>query len=250
MLSRNSASFRVIRYTDKNSSIVDEDSNEEVLAYPAPVTTGFLNRMGHSSLPQKLSDSGRVTPYLKTLRDMLLYSFAFWGLVAFLSGSRLAHLHQPAQAVNPPEFRQGCDCGDSVAEAISLGCSFDSLSMAWLPEHCRDDELTAEFNTMGDGPNGTWIYYADTRHTEVVDVAAVAAMGDNSSARVHMSKDWHMIHCLYYWRKKFRMRDTGKIVEPRSDNEGHINHCIMVILGSSYGTISGVALNTNEIVVE
>lgn len=117
--------------------------------------------------------------------------------------------------------------------------------MAWLPEHCRDDELTAEFNTKGNGPNGTWIYYSDTRHTKEVDPEEVPAMGDKPDALVHMNRDWHTIHCIFYWRKQFRTRLNGKIVEPRSDSEHHIKHCGEIILGTSNGTVSGVALNTN-----
>ena len=161
--------------------------------------------------------------------------------------SRHLYIHEITTQTEP---LQGCDCGDSVAEAISLGCKFDALSMAWLPEHCRDDELTAEFETTGNGPNGTWVYYADTEHTIEVDVATVAAMGDDPSARVHMGKTWHMIHCIFYWRKQFRTRFNGKIVEPRSDTADHIKHCGMVFQEPGYGTISGVALNTNEMVAE
>lgn len=50
---------------------------------------------------------------------------------------------------------RGCYCGTSSTEAKSMGCKYDSLAAAWLPEHCRDDELTAEFDRSGDGPNGT-----------------------------------------------------------------------------------------------
>lgn len=51
-----------------------------------------------------------------------------------------------------------CSCGKSVAEAIANGCKYDLLASAWLPEQCRDDELTAEFNKAGPGPNGEWTY--------------------------------------------------------------------------------------------
>lgn len=177
-------------------------------------------------------------PHLRIFKDLLLYLFAVWGLI-----SLSMHLHT---AYRLRIYSKGCDCGSSVAEAISLGCKFDGLAMAWLPEHCRDDELTAEFETQGDGPNGTWVYYADTKHTVVVDRETVAAMGDDLTMRVHMNERWHAVHCVYYWMKLYRTRFTGKIVEPRSDTEGHIKHCGMVMADPGYGTISGVALNTNE----
>jgi hypothetical protein len=192
----------------------------------------------------------RSGSWISILRDVIIHLLAFWGLFSiFFQFARTRHF-QTQDIVPDAELRPGCDCGDSIAEAISLGCKFDSLSMAWLPEHCRDDELTAEFDIAGDGPNGTWLYFADTEHTELVDAAAVAAMGDDPSARVHMDKTWHRVHCVYYWRKLFRTRFNGKIIEPRSDTEGHVKHCGMVFEKPGYGTISGVALNTNEQVAE
>jgi hypothetical protein len=191
-----------------------------------------------------------IFSYLYILKELVVYSFAIWGffdVVRELVMNRHVQVHEIALQTGS---RPGCDCGNSIAEAISLGCKFDSLSMAWLPEICRDDELTTEFDTAGDGPNGTWLYFANTEHTIEVDVATVAAMGDDPSARAHMGKTWHMVHCLFYWRKQFRARFNGKIVEPRSDTEVHIKHCGMVFQDPGYGTISGVALNTNEEVVE
>jgi hypothetical protein len=71
-------------------------------------------------------------------------------------------------------------------------------------------------------------------------------MGDTPSALVHMDEHWHTIHCIFYWRKQFRTRFNGKIVEPSSDSEGHIKHCGQIFQNPGYGTKSGVALNTND----
>jgi hypothetical protein len=81
-------------------------------------------------------------------------------------------------------------------------------------------------------------------------VSEVAAMADDSSKRAHMDKDWHQTHCLFYWLKLHRTRTTGKMIEPRSDTEVHIRHCGMVFRKPGYGTISGVALDTNEALEE
>jgi hypothetical protein len=95
--------------------------------------------------------------YLRFCKDLLIYSLALWGTYNLLRHLAISHDLTLHGITRISEHTTGCDCGDSVAEATSLGCKFDSLSMAWLPEHCRDDELTAEFNTAGNGPNGTWI---------------------------------------------------------------------------------------------
>ncbi|KAK1710292.1 uncharacterized protein BDZ83DRAFT_540702, partial [Colletotrichum acutatum] len=138
-----------------------------------------------------------------------------------------------------------CDCGNSTTEAVTLGCKYDSLAAAWLPEHCRDDELTAEFERSGPGPDGQWTYWADTAHTQEISVEEIAKMADNQEElRFHMSGHWHVLHCIFYWRKEYRARFNGKMVEPRSDNEKHIKHCGKIFLDPGYGTVAGVALNT------
>ena len=152
------------------------------------------------------------------------------------------HSHPDESMTTPTE----CNCGSSTAEALSLGCKYDSLAAAWLPEHCRNDELTAEFETMGPGTNGSWIYWADSNHTQVVSVEEIAAMADDHEARFHMSYDWHVVHCIFYWRKQYQSRFNGRIVEPRDDSEEHIMHCLMVIRNEVWGTVAGVALDTSE----
>ena len=70
-------------------------------------------------------------------------------------------------------------------------------------------------------------------------------MGNNRSAKVHMSEKWHKLHCMFYWRKLYRTKFNGKMVEPRSDSERHINHCGHVLMMPNVGTVSGVELNTD-----
>jgi hypothetical protein len=243
--------LKSFKHADSVFSRVDHADSQEVMEQYSSAPTLYqrlrLSPFVKSNTAPKRALSGTV---IGTVKDLVIYTLAFWGLLSSLF--QVTNLHN-LRAHNPPvhaERLTGCDCGKSVEEAVSLGCKFDALSMAWLPEHCRDDELTAEFDTVGDGPNGTWLYFADTEHKTLVDVSRVAAMGDDPSARVHMDKTWHRVHCVYYWLKLFRTRENGKIIEPRSDTEGHIRHCGKVFADSGYGTISGVALNTNELVVE
>lgn len=134
----------------------------------------------------------------------MLYALAIVGL--FLIAQHIAykarqvhgehHVHDTSQEhrghhgySEQQPIRSNCDCGNSTVEALSLGCKYDSLAAAWLPEHCRDEELTVEFETMGPGPNGRWIYWADSDHAQEVNLEEIAAMADDPSARFHMSYD-------------------------------------------------------------
>ncbi|KUJ10864.1 uncharacterized protein LY89DRAFT_557517, partial [Mollisia scopiformis] len=117
-----------------------------------------------------------------------------------------------------------CWCGTSDAEAIAMGCKYDHLAVDWLPPHCIDEELTAEFDRAGPGPLGAWDYYADRNGTvrlsdTIIDQYAMAA------TNYYTTVEWHMAHCIYVWRKQFRTKFTGKIVEPWNDKEEHIMHC-------------------------
>ncbi|RAQ62083.1 hypothetical protein AFCA_012967 [Aspergillus flavus] len=179
------------------------------------------------------------SPRTRIARDTFICLLALWGLIS------IAHNIFLAARRNAP--RKHCYCGNSTSEAISLGCKFDSLAAAWLPPYCRDDELTAEFERSGPGPNGSWDYFADDYHKIPMTLEEVAALGDNQSAKVMMTREWHVVHCLFYWRKQFRVRfreAQGGIVEPSFDSETHINHCISVILEDSWGTEARIALDS------
>lgn len=47
-----------------------------------------------------------------------------------------------------------------------------------------------------------------------MDGIEVVELGDWPTALVHMSVQWHPLHCILYWRKQFRTQFNGKVVEP------------------------------------
>ena len=183
-----------------------------------------------------------LEPSLSTLKDLILLSFAILGFISLLKSlaSTQAHAHSEGAATTA-----SCDCGNSTAEAVALGCKYDSLAAAWLPEHCRDDELTAEFERSGPGVDGSWTYWADGAHTKEISTDEIAKMADHPGVLFHMTGHWHVIHCIFYWRKEHRARFNGKMVEPRSDSEDHIKHCGKMFLDPGRSTAAGVALNTD-----
>jgi hypothetical protein len=187
---------------------------------------------------------------LSTLKDLMLIAFAILGFISFLQPLTNTHAHVHSEGTATNKFQTAstitsCDCGNSTAEAVVLGCKYDSLAAAWLPEHCRDDELTAEFERSGPGADGKWTYWADSAHTKEISVDEIAKMAGNQEFRFHMSGHWHVLHCIFYWRKEYRARFNGKVVEPRSDNENHIKHCGKMFLDPGNDTVAGVALNTD-----
>ncbi|KAI8633836.1 hypothetical protein F5Y19DRAFT_471091 [Xylariaceae sp. FL1651] len=174
----------------------------------------------------------RILLGLRVLKDVILVILALVAIVLLFPNHR-------------KPIREGCDCGGSIAEARELGCQYDTLASAWLPQHCIDKELTAEFDLSGDGPNGTWQYWADVAHQRELTLDQLAALAEVPDAVYFTSSRWHVIHCLFYWRKQMRQPSTRVTIEPRYNHEGHVKHCGMVFQYPELGSQAGVVLNSN-----
>ena len=122
-----------------------------------------------------------------------------------------------------------CDCGSSIAEAKSRGCVWDALAGAWLPARCRDEELTSQFEMRG-ANGGGWTYYADESRTTQLSPTEVSLLVDGPNTTYWVTADWHVEHCLFYWKKKYRRGRTKKLLEARFDNLNHVEHCEELIL--------------------
>lgn len=91
-----------------------------------------------------------------------------------------------------------------------------------------------------------WIYYRDPEHQVPITLEELAQLPDDPATnKFYMTQRWHRFHCLYYWKKAYRARSNNYIIEPRTEGETHIDHCIIVIMENHYGSSAGVALNTN-----
>lgn len=139
-------------------------------------------------LPIRLRTTSRQdAPRLRFLFatfQLLVYIFALCGLVliGLVLGKRLNDIATTwslpslncskiitsptynSDAYRPDTLLPGlsmCDCGKTIEEAQRRECKYDALATAWLPSYCRDDELTAEFERAGPGPDGAWNYFAD-----------------------------------------------------------------------------------------
>ncbi|KAK8102124.1 hypothetical protein PG984_015270 [Apiospora sp. TS-2023a] len=143
-----------------------------------------------------------------------------------------------------------CNCGDSVAEARAMGCRFDPLAAAWLPAHCRDDELIEQFNHAGPGTDGAWSYYTDPEKTGVMNLEEVGGLG-RIRRYVFADKyvEQHIQHCHYVWLKLHRMRTTRVRLAMRNDKVEHIMHCMKMarlrIPLESVTTGSGVSVHAD-----
>ncbi|CCT63687.1 uncharacterized protein FFB20_02861 [Fusarium fujikuroi] len=200
----------------------------------APDRPNYSSSSGHHRI-DKMIKFFLDHPWL-LLKDMILLSLAVPGFVALIAPS--AACTEPQRAATASENQAiihtaplgHCNCGDSVAEAVEMGCKYDALAAAWLPDHCRDDALTAEFERMGHEKGGKWPYYSDQNLTKGISVEELGPKADEPGFLFYSTGEWHMAHCLFYWKKQYRARFNNVTVEPRYDNERHIQHCITVLL--------------------
>jgi hypothetical protein len=44
------------------------------------------------------------------------------------------------------------------------------------------------------------------------------------------TREWHVYHCDYYWRKELRLRTSGSLMEDRYSGVKHPGHCMDVFL--------------------
>ncbi|KAI1781490.1 hypothetical protein F4818DRAFT_399150 [Hypoxylon cercidicola] len=84
------------------------------------------------------------------------------------------------------------------------------------------------FESSGPNPDGTWSYFADEAGQLPLNKTAIAALGETGGS-FWTSRDWHIAHCLFYWHKYYRMRETGVVLEERFDTMHHIQHCTRLI---------------------
>jgi len=85
-------------------------------------------------------------------------------------------------------------CGTSIEEALSLNCTYDHLSKAWLPEFCPRD-MNEEFILTSE--NGTrWKYFRD--HEATIEIEDIASLADSGPGEMWFStKREHIAHCRY-----------------------------------------------------
>ncbi len=163
--------------------------------------------------------------FLKLLFTAIIVCLALWGLFDLISRlliwttATLSDSHSP------------CWCGSSDAEAVAMGCRWDHIAVDWLPDSCIDDDLIAEFDASGPELNGAWPYFTldDSKvfHSiNLTDIEQLAIDGKD----YWTTREWHVAHCFFTWRKQFRVQLDNKDLEPWNDHEGHIKHCSEYIL--------------------
>lgn len=186
----------------------------------------------------------RHTPYSKWKKGILLGFLIFLALFGLLDlGYRTYTLMQSHRPIS-------CNCGDTIAEALAQGCKYDSLAAAWLPPACRDNVLNEAFEHAGSNDDGSWPYYADLNKTRLLSLEEVSMIPE-TGGNFFTTQRWHLVHCMYYWKKMFLAGERNTRIEHRYNNMNHINHCEMMVLAQypldEIATTAGVSLHSDVV---
>ncbi|GFF46653.1 hypothetical protein IFM51744_08151 [Aspergillus udagawae] len=160
--------------------------------------------------------------------------------IAFLAVEIQWHSVTPyTQSLYPQSKSQKYTCGNSTEEAKQRGCTFDILSMNWLPEQCPRDE-TQEF--IDYSANETWVYYRD-RHAEhpIKSTDELSELGDKfwwSTQREHL------VHCAFMILRLHKVLERGGKIDHLTGSFGHTKHCVMMLLDASKADPENDRVNT------
>ncbi|XP_014550005.1 hypothetical protein COCVIDRAFT_32161 [Bipolaris victoriae FI3] len=111
-------------------------------------------------------------------------------------------------------------CGNSTAEAKSLGCVYDILSGDWMPEQCFDKETMNEYEEAG-----PWLWWADREGTQTLSREETSERTSPGPPYYGTPLD-HAAHCLYTFKRMIKLRDQWGRLPPSSSTEWHTNHCV------------------------
>jgi hypothetical protein len=125
------------------------------------------------------------------------------------------------------------ECGTSPAEARSLGCQFDVVSFSWLPSDCYDAQLVDDFLALR---NWQWFYDTAGQHAIPREQVLKGELTD-----LIVTREYHLFHCTYQWRKMHRGMVKG-VIDSYISNYEHTAHCEHMLT-------EGVPMNTTDTVI-
>jgi hypothetical protein len=175
-------------------------------------------------------------------------------IIVFIFNSKTPALPNPGSIFG--------DCGSSPSSALAADCIFDPLSFSWLPQSCADLELTSQFLGLKN-----WTWWVDQERKDEVGVGEVMK-GEYKA--LFVTREYHMLHCTYMWRKMHRgmmlaqsvkgnrvegsengnSRAGGQskgrgIIDTYIGSYAHTAHCEMMLLGME-GEEGGVDKNATD----
>jgi hypothetical protein len=134
-------------------------------------------------------------------------------------------------------------CGSTLEEAKARGCTFDPMTVQWLPPQCSraglDEFLVAHgsyapWEKRSESPypdqianESTWRYYTDeTQTVEYVDGLHMAPLGHYM---YYTTRGEHLAHCAFILVRGAEARAAGERLDLLSGDSVHTRHCALFL---------------------
>jgi hypothetical protein len=117
-------------------------------------------------------------------------------------------------------------CGNSSSEAMALGCTFDPLSVNWIPVECSREGTDEWLEFTKTRPNMKFPFFRNFEGS--VDIPNERAL--SLSADFHTTKSWHLGHCIYLLQRLHVGYLTGARVDSDTANIIHTKHCLKMLM--------------------
>jgi len=145
-----------------------------------------------------------------------IVSFALGQLTPYMLSSSEPNSQTPS---HPPRKH----CGNSSAEALSLNCTFDPLTVTWLPADCPRD-MTAEFMAYD-----SWTYTYDEAGKDFVpDYEELSHLPRGELYWATLKE--HMVHCAFIFIRKERVSRRGGRIDGLASNTKHGEHYARLLM--------------------
>ncbi|OJJ34470.1 hypothetical protein ASPWEDRAFT_584250 [Aspergillus wentii DTO 134E9] len=129
--------------------------------------------------------------------------------------------------INPSNTTHLQPCGTDAASARAAGCTFDLLTLAWLPPSCIDATLSQEFLEVASEP-----FYYDSDATQLIpnyDALSERPVGEVSWT----TRKYHIYHCAFGWRLMHKMLERGGMLESGLSGFHHTEHCTDTLINTT-----------------
>lgn len=157
------------------------------------------------------------------IKKLFLYGLGCLSIILLTALITVAVVTQePNQSLFSPDNE--LHCGNSVEEAKSLGCTFDQLTMLWLPKECERTG-NSEFIEFLQS-NSSWGYWTDEDRNETITDVSLYTDVDG----FWTNQREHVAHCAFQFLRVYDAAKGRRIFDYKTWSEKHAHHCVMVLL--------------------
>ncbi|PWY65925.1 hypothetical protein BO83DRAFT_392021 [Aspergillus eucalypticola CBS 122712] len=183
----------------------------------------ITQRSSFESLPNVKDMPKRRFWYLKVeeISAVVLLLVATFGIIdlcyqAYSSIRTMDHNHLHATTQREPDI--SCNCGDTITEALSNNCRYDSLAAAWLPPACRNDDLTTAFEKAGSNHDGSWPYFAEVNMTRPLSLEEVSMLPDTRTGGGEARNVFFTTHRWHLVQLYVLLEENVPVTRARNNN--------------------------------